>query len=725
MAGQIYDIIRSMLFDSAGLVKAGATDTRGLFEADFGESLREAAQKILKEDSGWIVKKHGPDGVAIMPRADTAGNRGEVVASESIVTAAVDESDGCGVAAPAVTAVFDEGDGPIRALVKNGAFLRVTDGIVKLYLPGRDGELTVASSDGKQLHLLREKTMQAGRAFLFEKAPGGGDGRGSTVQAPSFSAGGDNKPENDVSAKQGARIPYNQAKPADFSAVSKLFFHGQGSSSKTLVMPGSEAASVDLVPQETTATVTGGKIPGGRGADSAVKAAAVMPGSAGDVNSVRKVVSAKSDATASRGRLDASFPAVSKPSFHGQASPSKTPVVPGSGAVPRDVVPQETTAAVTGGRIPGGRGVASAVTDAPVSNGSPGDVEHAPKGGASMGEAVERLNGAAVHRHLSRPATMSVSRDAQPAVTVDGSGIRPEGREHHFQRQANGNHQGDGKTFTGVRDEQSFVQRARVDTGGERLSPAAQAQVSPAEGRTVERPGETVSSAVRATTAGFSGGEDGAVENKHVRLVGETAGSRELLAGGVSRPVVSEERRLFRGGNDGKIFTAGVDGPGGAGENHRGSAAARTSPDMKIISTHLSSMAASQGKDGSQRMRIQLQPPHLGSLDMEVIMHDKTVRVLLRVDSGEAGRFLQAGTEQLKGALQEQGFTVESFSVAQRDQEAGFSRYDGRGGAPFEGENGEENGRNGERSLPDPGQDDHIGRSREDGQRTGRLSFFV
>ncbi|HET58097.1 MAG TPA: flagellar hook-length control protein FliK [Deltaproteobacteria bacterium] len=729
MAGQIYDIIRSMIFDSTGLLKAGTADTRRSFNADFGDSLREAAEKALNGGNGLILKKHDPDGAAIMSRKDIPGNRGEAVASTPSVNAAGDMPDGFEAAVSALATMFDEGDAQIKALVKNGAFFRVTDGVVKLYLPGRDRELMIASSDGKQLHLVRSETMQAGRALLFEKAPGKGDGQSSTIQAVLSSAGSvageDNPSENDILAKHGARIRQDHAKPVDFPTVSKLFAREQGPLSKTSVTPGSGTSSGDVVLKETTVTVTDSGIPGGRGVASAVTATTVMPGSTGDVNNSREIMSAKNDATVSQSLLEPADPtAASKLSSREQASPSKTPVVPGSEAATRDIVLKETTITVVGGRTPGGRGVASAGADVPVFNGSPGDVERALKGGVSTGEAVERSNDASAHRHLFRPVNMSVSRDAPPAGTVDGAVNRPEGWEHYFQRQVSGNNPGDGKTAPGARDEQSFAQRARIDIKGERLSPATQAKPGPAEFQMVERSREANSSAVRGTTAGFSGGEDAAVENKQARWIGEIAGNRELPAGAF-RVTLLEKNRSFRGGDDGKTSTAGVDGPGSTGENQRGFAAARTSPDIKVIGSHLSSMAASQGKEGSRRMRLQLQPPHLGSLNMEVIVRDKMVRVLLRVDSSEAGRFLQASTEQLKGALQEQGFTVDSFSVTQRDQEAGFGRYEERGGTPFEGESGEENGRNGERTLPEPGQDEHIGRFSDGGHSAGRLSFFV
>lgn len=144
--------------------------------------------------------------------------------------------------------------------------------------------------------------------------------------------------------------------------------------------------------------------------------------------------------------------------------------------------------------------------------------------------------------------------------------------------------------------------------------------------------------------------------------------------------------------------------------------------DIRPFSEQLSSVASSLGTGGFQRVRIQLTPPNLGSLDMEVIVKDKAVKVLFRVESTDACRFLQAGTEQLKASLKAQGFTVESFSVSQRDHDhqqwAAFQQGSGQDGETGRGEREEE-------TFSDRGLSYVASGVESDPADPGRINYFV
>lgn len=167
---------------------------------------------------------------------------------------------------------------------------------------------------------------------------------------------------------------------------------------------------------------------------------------------------------------------------------------------------------------------------------------------------------------------------------------------------------------------------------------------------------------------------------------------------------------------------------GGAGdaESHRVLSEVKLPLETRALSNHILSLLSSQDKTGTQRVRVVLQPPNLGSLDMEVVLRDRMVRIVFRVDSGDIVRFLQAGTDQLKGSLQGQGFTMESLSVTQREQGGGYhSEYGEDRYFSHEPGNDGERGRAGNESSGETGADDGMHRVPLEDTIPGRLNFFI
>jgi len=91
-------------------------------------------------------------------------------------------------------------------------------------------------------------------------------------------------------------------------------------------------------------------------------------------------------------------------------------------------------------------------------------------------------------------------------------------------------------------------------------------------------------------------------------------------------------------------------------------------------------------RDGNGRVVLTLQPPQLGTLDLDVVVQDNRVRMILLADNQEVKQMLQAGMEDLRNALQDKGFQIDRMEVLVQNrpdnagsdfwQKAGFARED-------------------------------------------------
>jgi len=94
-------------------------------------------------------------------------------------------------------------------------------------------------------------------------------------------------------------------------------------------------------------------------------------------------------------------------------------------------------------------------------------------------------------------------------------------------------------------------------------------------------------------------------------------------------------------------------------------------------------------RNGSGRMALTLQPPRLGTLDLDVAVKDNRVTMILLADNQEVKQMLQAGMDDLRNALQDKGFQIDRLEVLVQNQpdnagsgfwqEAGFARGDSPG----------------------------------------------
>ena len=93
---------------------------------------------------------------------------------------------------------------------------------------------------------------------------------------------------------------------------------------------------------------------------------------------------------------------------------------------------------------------------------------------------------------------------------------------------------------------------------------------------------------------------------------------------------------------------------------------------------------------GSSRIVITLEPPNLGTLNMDVRVQHDMVRMVLTADNHEIKQVLNANLDQLKTALQGQGLNIDRFDVLVNERSYdGSQGFQPGGGALFEGGRGE------------------------------------
>jgi flagellar hook-length control protein FliK len=86
---------------------------------------------------------------------------------------------------------------------------------------------------------------------------------------------------------------------------------------------------------------------------------------------------------------------------------------------------------------------------------------------------------------------------------------------------------------------------------------------------------------------------------------------------------------------------------------------------------------------------LSLQPPQLGTLDLDVAVQDNRVKMVMLADNQEVKQMLQAGMDDLRNALQDKGFQIDRMEVLVQNrpdsagsdfwQQAGFAREESAG----------------------------------------------
>ena len=92
---------------------------------------------------------------------------------------------------------------------------------------------------------------------------------------------------------------------------------------------------------------------------------------------------------------------------------------------------------------------------------------------------------------------------------------------------------------------------------------------------------------------------------------------------------------------------------------------------------------------GSSRIVITLEPPNLGTLNMDIRVQHDMVRMSLVADNYEVKQVLNSNLDQLKTALQGQGLNIDRFDVLVNERSHdGNQGFQQGGGALFDGGRG-------------------------------------
>lgn len=78
-------------------------------------------------------------------------------------------------------------------------------------------------------------------------------------------------------------------------------------------------------------------------------------------------------------------------------------------------------------------------------------------------------------------------------------------------------------------------------------------------------------------------------------------------------------------------------------------------------------------ENGAGKVQMTLQPPSLGTINMEVVVHNNRVDLVLTANHADVQQILQANADQLKNALSNQGFQIDQMSVLLKRDNLGFN----------------------------------------------------
>ena len=166
----------------------------------------------------------------------------------------------------------------------------------------------------------------------------------------------------------------------------------------------------------------------------------------------------------------------------------------------------------------------------------------------------------------------------------------------------------------------------------------------------------------------------GRVENPQEKLAAAGNGKKQGFPGGTS----FEARDANGAGTISSALGRGIDNP--------------TPVRPQAVVSQVLEGATQILRNGSERMVMTLQPPRLGTLDLDVVVENNTVKMVMLADNQEVKQMLQAGMDDLRNALQERGFQVDRLEVLvqNRSDEAGSNFWQEAGfagdGSPKRGE---------------------------------------
>lgn len=133
--------------------------------------------------------------------------------------------------------------------------------------------------------------------------------------------------------------------------------------------------------------------------------------------------------------------------------------------------------------------------------------------------------------------------------------------------------------------------------------------------------------------------------------------------------------------------------------------------------------AAQVLKDGSGRVVLTLNPPRLGSLDLDIVVRENKVKMMILAENREVKEIIKANLDDLKSSLQDRGFQVDKLEVLIQERQegngSGFRQETGSFGDRTNEDNRAYYGKT-ESSLPGPS-----GMRTANGPDAGLISVFA
>ncbi|MBT8490299.1 MAG: flagellar hook-length control protein FliK [Deltaproteobacteria bacterium] len=131
---------------------------------------------------------------------------------------------------------------------------------------------------------------------------------------------------------------------------------------------------------------------------------------------------------------------------------------------------------------------------------------------------------------------------------------------------------------------------------------------------------------------------------------------------------VNKEGRLLHRSGDGNHMTVAPSSTASANATEN-----RSAVDMnpRVVINQVIDAAGEKLTKGFGRIRIELSPPHLGTVDMDVLVRNSKVHVILQTENCDVKHLLQSNTEQLKTSLHTQGLTADTITVSVQEKSDG------------------------------------------------------
>ena len=134
----------------------------------------------------------------------------------------------------------------------------------------------------------------------------------------------------------------------------------------------------------------------------------------------------------------------------------------------------------------------------------------------------------------------------------------------------------------------------------------------------------------------------------------------KILHRGTPQPEGTSDRGFSAGGHNNTTFHA----------SGSSSAVNESVSSYDIKPTALMNQIAA-GAKMSGRVRIALNPPSLGTLDMDVIVRNNKVHVMLQVENNDVRQILHSNLESLKSSLRSHGLVADTINVSVQDKSDG------------------------------------------------------